>query len=127
MNQYLSKQLGFKQALAVHPAQILATIKKSDVKASIQALWCAPYDADPILEPEYVGLTHGQVILLQQVKQAIRGDGQSVDRLLDRFIGKPEQLNKNMNINGTYKDFLEEIARSEGIIDVDGRVKEENS
>lgn len=120
MSQFLNNKKG--QMLALHPAQYLATIKQADVKANIKALWCAPYDADPILEPEFVGLTHGQVILMQQMKKAIAGDGESTDRLMDRMIGKPEQVNKNLNVQGTYKDFMEEVAKAEGIIDVDGNV-----
>lgn len=111
-----------KQVLAVHPAQYLATIKSSNVKASLTALWDMPYDADPILEPEFVGLTHGQVIMSQQVQQAIRGEGAAVDRLLDRMIGKPEQVNKNLNVNTTYKEFLEEVAKAEGELDTNGNV-----
>lgn len=114
--------LNKKQLCTVHPAEYLATVKQDDVKGNIKQFWTMPYDADPILEPELVGLTHGQVILLQQVKLAIKGDGAATERLLDRMIGKPEQLNKNVNLNGSYKDFLEEVARREGIIDVDGRV-----
>lgn len=112
----------FKSVLAVHPAQALAQIKKSDIKANIIALWNTPYDADPLLEPEMVGLTYGQKILMEQIKAGVRGDGQAVDRLLDRMIGKPESINKNLNVNGSYKDWVEEVARQEGIIDADGRV-----
>lgn len=107
-----------------HPAQFLSNIKAADVKANIKAMWEIPYDADPILEPEFVGLSHGQVIIAQQFKKAVGGDGESTDRLLDRMIGKPEQTNKNLNVQGTYKDFLEEVGRQEGIIDADGRVIE---
>lgn len=107
------------QRLAVHPAQYLATIKKDDVKANIKALWAMPYDADPILEPEFVGLTYGQVIVQQQMIAAARGDGAAMDRILDRMIGKAEQVNKNLNISGSYADFMEQVALKEGIIDVD--------
>lgn len=107
------------QRLAIHPAQVLAHIRRDDVKANIRALWSAPYDADPILEPEFVGLTHGQVILMQQMKRAVEGDGSATDRILDRLIGKPEQVNKNLNVQGTYAEFMERVALAEGIIDVD--------
>ena len=115
----------FKSVLATHPAQMLALVKKSDIKANIVALWNTPYDADPILEPEMVGLTYGQKILMEQVKMAARGDGAAVDRLLDRMIGKPEQINKNLNATMGYKDWLEQVAKEEGIIDADGRVVED--
>lgn len=111
-----------RQVLAIHPAQYLANIKSSKIKESLTALWDMPYDADPILEPEFVGLTHGQVIMSRQVQMAIQGDGGSVDRLLDRMIGKPEQVNKNLNLNASYRDFLDEVAKAEGQIDADGNV-----
>lgn len=127
MNQPLSKKnQTYTQTLSIHPAQVLAHVKRDDVKANIRELWCAPYDADPILEPDFVGLTHGQVILLQQMRLAARGEGGAVDRVLDRLIGKPEQVNKNLNVQGTYKDFLEEVARKEGIIDVDARTTDQD-
>lgn len=113
-----------KRISAMHPAQYLALIKVDDVKANIKQFWTMPYDGDPILEPELVGLTFGQVILFRQVQQAAHGLGESVDRLLDRMIGKPEQLNKNINVHGSYKDWLEEVAKAEGVIDVDGRIIE---
>jgi len=109
-----------KQRLAVHPAQYLASLKKEDVKGNFKALWCLAYDADPILEPEYVGLTYGQVAIMQQMKQAAKGDGGAMDRVLDRTVGKAEQVNKNLNVQGTYAEFMEMVARAEGgIIDVD--------
>ena len=106
----------------MHPAEYLATIKSDDIKANIKALWCMPYDADPILEPELMGLTMGQVVLYKQMRLALRDSGEATDRLLDRGWGKPEQTNKNLNVSGTYKDFLEEVAKAEGIIDVEGKV-----
>ena len=114
--------LSKKQLCSIHPAQYLASVKSEDVKGNIKQFWGMPYDADPILEPELVGLTYGQVILFKQVQDAAKGIGESVDRLLDRMIGKPEQLNKNINVNKSYKDWLEEVAIEEGIIDIDGHV-----
>lgn len=97
----------------------LSLVKNDDVKANIKALWNMPYEADEILEPEFVGLTYGQVILFQQIKTAVRGDGQATDRILDRMIGRPEQVNKNLNVSGTYAEWLDQIAKQEGIIDAD--------
>lgn len=102
-----------------HPAMYLSLVKNDDVKANIKALWNMPYEADEILEPEFVGLTYGQVILFQQIKTAVRGDGQATDRILDRMIGRPEQVNKNLNVSGTYAEWLDQIAKQEGIIDAD--------
>jgi hypothetical protein len=122
-----SPALNKNQLCATHPAQYLASVKLHDVKGSVKEFWCTPYDADPILEPELVGMSYGQVILFRQFQLAARGVGESVDRLLDRMIGKPEQTNKNLNLQGSYKDFLEEVAKAEGIIDIDGRVVSEGN
>ncbi|MDE1866580.1 MAG: hypothetical protein KGI08_02570 [Thaumarchaeota archaeon] len=97
----------------MNPAKYLALVKKDDIKGTLKEIWTMPYDADPILEPEFTGLTYGQVILMEQAKRAIGGDGGAVDRILDRLIGKPEQINKNMNISGTYAEWLEQIDKME--------------
>lgn len=105
-----------------HAAQILANIKKEDVGQNMRELWCMEYPADPILEPDLVGLTYGQVALYRQMHRASAGSGEAFDRVLDRMVGKPLQATLNKNINGTYKDFLEEVAKEEGnIIDVEAR------
>lgn len=114
-----------RQMMAANPAQYLARVRASDVKGTIKALWDLPYDADPILEPEAVGMTYGQVILQRQFNAAVHGDGAALDRLLDRMIGKPEAINKNLNANLSYKDWLEEVAKKEGLLDADGRVIED--
>ena len=108
--------------LVMHPAKYLAQIKKDDVKGALKVIWGMPYDADPILEPDFIGLTTGEVIMLVQAKRAIEGDGSAVDRILDRMIGKPEQLNKNLNLTGSYAEWLEQIDKMEkDIVDVESR------
>lgn len=105
--------------LAVHPALYLARIKRDDIKGTFKALWNHPYPADPLLEPEFEGLTYGQVAVHQQMIAAARGSLEALNTILDRIIGKPEQVNKNLNVQGTYADFMEQVAIKEGIIDVD--------
>lgn len=106
--------------LAVHPAQYLSTLKRDDIKANLRTLWNHPYPADPLLEPEFEGMTYGQVALHQQVIAAARGSLEALTVVLDRLIGKPEQVNKNLNVSGSYADFMEQVAKAEGgIIDVD--------
>lgn len=97
----------------MHPAKYLALIKRDDIKGTLKEIWAMPYDADPLLEPDFIGLSYGQAILLTQAKQAINGDGGAVDRILDRLIGKPEQVNKNLNVTGTYAEWLEQIDKME--------------
>jgi len=103
----------------LHPSQYLANLKSQDLKANMQLMLDMPYDADPILEPEFIGMTYRQVIIYRQIQLAVKGDGAAVDRIWDRIEGRPTQVNTNVNVNGTYKDFLTEVARKEGFIDVD--------
>lgn len=108
-----------KYLLPPHPAQAMGRIKASEVKSSIEAIWNHPYPACPILEPDLVGLTYGQVAIVKQVQMAAGGDPGAFDRILDRMIGRPLQVNHNVNANKSYKDFCIEVAKEEGILDAD--------
>lgn len=109
-----------KIMLAPHPAQVMGRIKASEVKSSIEALWNSPYPACPVLEPECANMTYGQVAVMRQVQLAASGDPSAFDRLVDRMIGRPMQVNQNLNVNKSYRDFCADIAREEGmVIDAD--------
>lgn len=108
-----------KYALPIHPAQYVGTIKASQVKDIIEATWNSPYPACPITEPDLVNMTYGQVAVYKQVYQAAHGDGQAFDRVVDRMIGRPMQVNQNLNVNKSYKDFCLDLAKEEGILDAD--------
>lgn len=71
------------------------------------------YNADPILEPELVGLTNAQVMVQRQVVLATQGNGESFDRIADRVEGRPKQVNENLNLTVSYQDYLDEITRNE--------------
>lgn len=105
--------------LPIHPAQYLAKCKATEVKTTIEAMWNTRYPACPVLEPEFVGLTFGQVAIFRQVQAAASGCSIAFDKMVDRMVGRPMQVNQNLNVNKSYKDFLLEIAREEGIIDVE--------
>jgi hypothetical protein len=120
---YRNRQNG----LSRHPADHLLMVREKDVKGIIRAFWNMPYDGDPLLEPETDGLTVGEVVLLRQITRAAVGDGQATDRILDRLIGKPMQVNANLNATGSYKDFLREIAVKEGLLDDNGRPRAEDA
>ena len=105
-----------------HPAQYLARlkIKATDTRGNIKAIMHSPYPADPLLEPEYVGLTYYQVGLIQQARLATIGELDSLEFFTDRDIGKPAQINLNVNTQETLDSFLRKIAIAEGeIVDVE--------
>ena len=79
-----------------------------------------PYPADPLVEPEYAGLTYFQVSVLKQAELAARfASLESLEFLSDRIIGKPAQVNLNINAGDSYESFLQKIADAEEkIIDI---------
>lgn len=100
-----------------HPAEFLAQVKQGSPRDVLATLFDVPYPADPLLEPELEGLTYGQVACFKQMQMAARGDGAAFDRVLDRTIGKP--VNTQINVDAkNYQDYLLDVARTEGIIDV---------
>ncbi len=96
-----------------------ALINVRQERSSVQflAMFNLPYPADPILEPHLVGLTFGQVALMQQVIKAAEGDGVVLERILNRTEGTPINTNVNLNKNVTYQDFLDIIIKKEQAAD----------
>lgn len=87
---------------------------KQQVKDILVASVTELYDADPTLEPQYVGKTNMEVMLSKRVKRAaLTGDDDAVEKLLDRLIDKPKTVNesKTLEIKGSYEDVLKDIAR----------------
>lgn len=74
----------------------------------------APYD-DPLgLEPQYAGMTCGEVNMAKRAQRAAAtGSLVEGEALLDRAIGKPKNSSENVNVNlsGNYEGFLAEKAR----------------
>lgn len=107
--------------------EYLVKVRTMPVGEKISTVLNMPYPADPLVEPEFVGLTFSEVAILKQAfLAAVHGSKDALDFLLDRSIGKPQTKNLNVNVNGTYQDFLNQIAENEeGIINVVGRAQRE--
>ena len=103
-----------------HPLRYLSEVNSMDCRKTISAIANMPYPADPLVEPEYVGLTYFQVSVLKQAELAARfASLESLEFLSDRIIGKPAQVNLNINAGESYTSFLEKIAaEEEKIIDI---------
>jgi len=52
-------------------------------------------------------LTHMDLLVYRLGMQALSGNDKSIQEILDRLMGKPTQVNENLNISATYEDFLE--------------------
>ena len=108
------------QRMAEHPLQTLCRVRGLRPKQVISTMMELPYPADPIIEPDFVGMTYGEVALFRQVQRAASGSRDALEMILDRTEGKPIQTNQNVNTSMTYQDFLLKIAAEEGeIIDVE--------
>jgi hypothetical protein len=100
-----------------HPAKYLESVRATDIRKNINAIACMPYPADPLVEPEYEGLTYFQVAVLKQAELAARfASLESLEFISDRVIGKPAQINLNVNATESYEQFLEKIAEAEEAI-----------
>ena len=61
------------------------------------------------IEPEFLGMTNGEVMLIKLAQKAAAGDGDTAFRLLERVLGKPRQQTENLNVNTTYAEYLDDL------------------
>ena len=100
-----------------HPLVYLEKI--SNARKLIGAVADMPYPADPITEQHLMGLTYLQVGLLKQAESMAVGNLESLEFFTDRMIGRPAQVNVNVNAGDSYTDFLKKIAEAEGdVVDI---------
>lgn len=60
---------------------------------------------------EFYGRPLIEVMLIKRTRAAARtGDDDKIERTLDRAIGKPKTSSENVNLNGSYEDFLKAAA-----------------
>jgi hypothetical protein len=82
-----------------------------------------PYH-DPLgLEPEFLGMSNMEVMVIKQVRRAATtGERVDVEGILDRILGRPKTSAENTNVSVSYEDFLREVDSKESakrqIIDV---------
>ena len=65
------------------------------------------------IDVEFEGKTNGEVAMMRLTEAAARGDLKALDMLMDRVTGKPKITTENKNLNLTYEDLLDQIARKE--------------
>ncbi len=91
-----------KEAVAQLPLTVLSLpYKRSKLEIELE------------IDEEYEGKTNGEVALMRLADAAARGDLKALDMLLDRVTGKPKITTENKNLNLTYEDLLDQIARKE--------------
>lgn len=69
------------------------------------------------IDPRFVGMTKAEVIEHRLVDKAASGDILAIEKIKDRLLGKPKQQIESKNLNVTYEDYLNELAREEGLVE----------
>jgi hypothetical protein len=128
------QKLNFKDAFSIskpttplsrayHPLKYLGEIASNDCRKNLTTIANMPYPADELVEPEFVGLTYFQVAVIKQAELAARhGSLTALEFLADRIMGKPAQVNLNVNTKESYEDFIRKVAQEEQkFIDVEAQ------
>lgn len=97
-------------------------IRKEAINELTRHALSQPYegDWDPetqeyIIDPRFVGMTKAEVMEHKLVDKAAAGNVEAIREIKDRLMGKPKQQVESKNLNITYEDFLEELARTENL------------
>lgn len=66
-----------------------------------------PYDG---LNPALAGLSQGEAMMVQLMRQAADGDSDARTQIIDRILGRPQQNIKSLNLSGDINEFLDRVA-----------------
>lgn len=94
------------------PTLVSAPVKFAEnPKAAMQALLekCLdlPYDGK---DPSLLGLTQGEAVIVNLIRDAAGGDQDARAAVLDRLLGKPQQNIKAVHLSGDLNEFLDRVA-----------------
>ncbi len=71
------------------------------------------FEKEMDVDERFEGMTNAEVAMILQAEAAAHGDPKALDMLQDRIVGKPKMTSENKNLNMTYEDMLDVIARKE--------------
>lgn len=115
----------FDPASGVPVVTSVPMMTKDQIANLAPAALSLPYE-DPLdMEPQYKGMTCGEVMMAKRAqKAAASGNLVESEALLDRAIGKPESSSKSVNVNlsGNYEGYLAEKARKAREAPIDAEV-----
>jgi hypothetical protein len=82
-------------------------VTRGQIHDAILAAAALPYDGPD--KDQFPNLTNAEVMVIKKVHAAaVTGDCEAV---LDRILGKPKTSSENVNINGSYEDFLNDVEK----------------
>ena len=88
-------------------------IPANAVSQLAMAALSAPYDDSLGLFPQYKGMTNLEVALLKAAGTAADGSLQHLESLLNRGAGTPKSTSEVKQLNMSYQDLLDAMAREE--------------
>ncbi len=94
-------------AKAASPTEIINTLALAAV--SMYEGEIDPVSETRVIQPEYLGKTNLEVMSLQLMGRAARGDLAAINMVYDRLIGKPKQFVESTNLNVSYSDWLDSL------------------
>lgn len=77
-----------------------------------------PETGEYIVEPQYYGMSNGEVIWQKMATLAAAGSLDHAKYIMDRTLGKPKQSIETTNLNVNYSQFLEQLAEEERMVDI---------
>jgi len=87
-------------------------ITPSEVLSQLKDVFRMPYMGKDL---DKVGMSLIEAALYSAMKAAADGDTDALEKMLNRIMGRPLQSVQNLNVNGTLKELLDGIARSDTI------------
>ena len=110
----LKRVVVFDPATGQPVIQNVPMFTKQQVANIIVAAATELYEGDPILEPEFIGKTNLEVMVIKQTRRAAaNGEMVLVEAILDRIIGKPKTTSESHSISETYEQALARIERQD--------------
>lgn len=104
------------------PEPVVKHITPSSVKQLASTALSMPYQGEYnaeldifVVEPRFSGMTNAEVMWIKIAEKAATGDLSAVNIILDRVLGKPKQSVESMSMSMTYPEFLEHLAKQEGL------------
>jgi hypothetical protein len=109
------------------PHLVNAPVRLSEAPASamtelLKKVLDLPYETQ---DASLQGLSNGEAMIVNWVRQAAAGDDDARTGVLDRLMGKPKQSIESVSLTGNLNDFLDSVAEKTRTQTIDITVKAE--
>ena len=95
--------------------EALNELTKHALSQMYEGEWCDILQCF-IVDPRFEGMTKAEVMEHRLVDKAAAGNIEAIKEVKDRLTGKPKQQIESKSMQISYEDYLNELARQEGLI-----------